>query len=147
MQENCSEKDTGSVICSFIIRGEHYHNKCFPSLNDLLHEAGRDPRAYNRMKRKYEGIAIDEVRKQLRNYKVECKCRLDYHFGEPIKGQKRDYDNIVSASRKIITDALKKCKVIEDDSPQYLEFGNNYFEYVSEPYIKVEIVKVETPTE
>lgn len=136
----------GTVICEFTIKGEHYHNKCFPSLNDLLHEAGRNPMSYNKMKRKYEGIAIDEIRKQIPNYKVGCKCRLDFYFGEPEKGQKRDYDNIVAASRKIITDALVKSKVLENDTPAHVDFGNNYFEYVSEPYVRVTIIKVETPS-
>jgi len=145
-QENSLEKDTEVVICSFGIYGSYWHDKCFPSLNDMLHEAGKNPMAYGRMKKKYMGIAVDNIRKQLGNYKVECKpVRLDFTFGEPDFGQKRDYDNIVAAGRKFITDALVNSKVIKKDDPEYVEFGNNKFEYVSTPFISVEIIRVETP--
>lgn len=146
-QENNLEKDTGAVICKMTIKGSYWHDKCFPSLNDMLREAEKHPKAYARMKRDFTLITINAIRRDIGNYKVECKSRLDFTFGEPNKGQKRDFDNIVSAGRKIITDALVKSKVLEDDNPQYLEFGNNYFEYVSEPFITVEIIKVETPSE
>lgn len=146
-QERVLEKDTESVICKFTIKGAYFHDKCFPSLNDMLREAEKHPKAYARMKRDFTLIAVNSIRRDLKNYKAQCKVRLNYTFGEPLKGQKRDYDNIVAAGRKIITDALVKCEVIENDSPDYVDFGKNDFVYVSEPYITVEIEKVETPSE
>lgn len=129
----------------FTIKGAFYGDKCFPDLNDMLHEAERHPRAYNDMKRQYQMLAINAIRRDLRGFKVKGRVQLNYHFGEPKKGQKRDYDNIVAAARKIITDALVKTKILQDDSPKYLGYGTNSFEYVDVPYIRVEIEPVETP--
>ena len=127
----------------FIIQGEYYKEKCFPSLNDLLQEAERHPKAYNKMKKDFEFIAINSIRRFLRGYKAKGKVILHYTFGEPKKGKIRDYDNIVAAGRKIITDALVKSKVIQDDSPKYLGYGTNSFEYVDVPFIRVEIEEIE----
>lgn len=131
----------------FRIEGAYYHNKCFPSLNDMLHEAEKHPRAYAKMKKDFTFIAVNAIRRDLKNYKAKCKVELNYTFGEPKDGQKRDYDNIVAAGRKIITDALVKAGVLEDDKPIYLGYGSNHFEYTTTPYIEVEIVEVETPNE
>lgn len=129
----------------FVIKGAFYKDKCFPGLNDMLHEAERHPQAYNRMKRQYQLIAVNAVRRDLRGFKPQGRIELHYHFQEPLKGQKRDYDNIVAAGRKIITDALVKAQVIKDDSPKYLGYGTNTFSYGDVPYIEVEIEEVETP--
>ena len=127
----------------FTIKGAFYGDKCFPGLNDMLHEAERHPKAYNDMKRQYQMIAINAIRRDLRGFKANGRVILNYEFGEPQKGNKRDYDNIVAAGRKIVTDALVKAKILQDDSPKYLGYGNNTFKYVDVPYIRVEIVEVE----
>ena len=127
----------------FTIKGAFYGDKCFPGLNDMLHEAERHPKAYNDMKRQYQMIAINAIRRDLRGFKANGRVILNYEFGEPKKGNKRDYDNIVAAGRKIVTDALVKTKILQDDSPKYLGYGNNTFKYVDVPYIRVEIVEVE----
>lgn len=127
----------------FTIKGAFYGEKCFPGLNDLLHEAERHPKAYNDMKRQYQMLAVNAIRRDLRGFKAKGRVQLNYTFGEPKKGQKRDYDNIVAAGRKIITDALVKCKVIQDDSPKYLGYGTNSFEYADVPFIRVEIEEIE----
>ena len=116
-QERNSESGTANASIKFIIKGAYYGDKCFPGLNDLLHEAERHPNAYNQMKRQYQMIAINAIRRDLRGYKAKGLIALHYTFGEPNKGNRRDYDNIVAAGRKIINDALTKTKTIEDDSP------------------------------
>lgn len=131
----------------FVITRKYWKDKIFPSLNDLLHQASRNPRAYSRVKSECETIVIDAIRTQIRGYKATSRVRLDIVWGEPNKGQIRDFDNIVSAGRKIICDALVKLKVIEDDKPQYLAYGNNEFVYVDKPFIEVNIIEVETPFE
>lgn len=124
----------------FKIKGAYFNGKCFPGLNDMLHEAERHPKAYNDMKRKFQQIAIIAIRLHLKGRTAKGRVRLHYEFGEPRKGPHRDYDNICAAGRKIITDALVKLKVIKDDSPEYLDYGTNTFVYTSgEPYILVEI--------
>lgn len=129
----------------FIIIGAFYGDKCFPGLNDMLHEACTHPTRYNKMKRDYEMLTINAVRRHLRGFKAQGLIRLNITFGEPKKGNKRDYDNIVAAGRKIINDALVKAGTIKDDSPKYLGYGTNSFEYVDVPFIRVEIEEVETP--
>ena len=124
---------------TFIISGRYYGDKCFPGLNDLLHEAERHPCAYNKMKKDFTMITVNAIRRYLKGYKAEGRVILHYTFGEPKKGKIRDYDNIVAAGRKIINDALVKTKTIVDDSPKYLAYGTNEFEYTDNPYIKVVI--------
>lgn len=127
----------------FIIKGAYYGDKCFPGLNDMLREACRHPKAYNQMKQDFQMLAVNAIRLQLRGFKAQGLIRLNMTFGEPKKGNKRDYDNIVAAGRKIINDALVKTGTIKDDSPKYLGYGSNTFEYVDVPYIRVEIEEVE----
>lgn len=135
MQEKNLGNDMG--IHSFKIMGSHFNEKCFPSLNDLLHEAERHPMSYNRMKRQFQYIAINSIRMGLKGWKPKGVVVPHYIFGEPSKGRKRDYDNIVAAARKIINDALVETKTIKDDSPKYLEYGTNEFRYGDKVFIEV----------
>lgn len=126
----------------FRIEGEYFGKNCFPGLNDLLHEASTHPMAYNKMKKQYEMIAINSMRRSLKGWKANSLIVPHYTFGEKRKGKKRDYDNIVAGARKIINDALTKAKYIDDDSPKYLAYGTNDFVYVDKPFIEVELVEV-----
>lgn len=147
MQESHSVGDTDVRTCrkSFIITGAHYGDKCFPGLNDMLYEACRHPKAYSEMKRDFEFLTVNAIRRQLRGFKAPGLITLHYTFGEPRKGNKRDYDNICAAGRKIINDALVKTETIKDDSPKYLGYGTNTFVYTDVPFIRVEIEEVATP--
>lgn len=139
MQEKVLEKHSDNRIYSFTIHGEHYGKNCFPSLNDLLHEAERHPQAYNRMKKQFQNIAINSIRYHLKGKKFD-KVVLHYTFGEKKGGMKRDLDNIAAASRKIVNDALVACHTIKDDSPSYIvDYGTNRFLYTDKPFITVEI--------
>lgn len=142
-QESCSVTDMGAAICKplavFTIEGDFYNHNCLPSLNDLLSAAERHPMAYNRMKKDMEFVVTRAIRKYIPKFKAEGRVRLDITWGEKSKGQRRDYDNVVSAGRKIINDALTKNKVIEDDCPKYLGYGSNTFVYTDKVFIRVEI--------
>lgn len=143
-QERNSGNVTAIASTSFTIKGAFYGDKCFPGLNDLLHEAERHPKAYNDMKRKYQGIAVNAIRRDLRGYKARGRVFPIYKFYEPLNGKIRDYDNIQSAARKIINDALVKTKTIEDDKPKFLMCGTNEFYYTkNEPKIEVYLMEVE----
>ena len=127
-----------------LIKGAFYKTRTFPDLNDLLHEAQRHPMAYAQMKKQYQFIACNQIRLSLKGWKAKGKIELNYHFYEPIKGRKRDLDNIASAVRKIVNDALVQVGTIKDDSPEYLGFGSNTFDYTDgTPYIEIEIVELE----
>jgi len=127
----------------FKIEGRYWKNeKTFPSLNDYIHELGKNPKAGGQMKKKYEKIACDAVRASLRGRKCMGLVTLHYRYYEPDKGQKRDHMNIHDFADKVIQDALQKCGVIPDDSPKYVD-GNRLtheFFYTSGiPRIEVEI--------
>ena len=143
-QEKNSESVTVNASIKFIIKGAYYGDKCFPGLNDLLHEAERHPKAYNTMKQQYQMLAVNAIRRNLRGFKAQGLVIPHYKFCEPLKGNKRDYDNIAAAGRKIINDALTKTGTIKDDSPQYLGYGTNTFIYADEPFIEVLLETVET---
>lgn len=127
----------------FEISGKYYKENCMPSLNDLLHAAERHPMVYNRLKKDLETVVVMALRRDLKSWKPEGRVRLDIVWGEKLKGTKRDYDNIVSAGRKIINDAMVKSGYLKDDNPLYLGYGENLFIYTEKPYIKVKIVPIE----
>lgn len=144
MQENTFAKSLDGAICkSFEIKGTFFKENCLPDLNNLLSEATRHPMAYASMKRQMETVVINAVRMQLKGWQATNRVRLDITWGEKVKGSLRDYDNVVSAGRKIINDALVKTKTIADDNPRFLGYGNNEFVYTDKPFIRVEIVEIE----
>lgn len=130
-----SERDTDTH--TFEIRGRHWKENCLPSLNDVLAEATKHPKAYWRLKTNMEQVVIASIRRDLGGYKASKRISLDIVWVEKNKGVKRDFDNVVAAGRKIINDALVKSGVLKDDNPKYLLYGRNKFEYADEPYIKV----------
>lgn len=130
-----SEQDIGTH--TFEIRGRHWKDNCLPSLNDVLAEATKHPKAYWRLKTSMEQIVIASIRRDLCGYKPSKRISLDIVWGEKNKGVKRDFDNVVAAGRKIINDALVKNGTLKDDNPKYLLYGRNKFEYADEPFVRV----------
>lgn len=126
---------------TFRIEGTHWKENCFPSLNDVLAEATRHPKAYWRLKTGMEKVAIAAIRHDLCGYKVTKRASLDIVWGEKNKGVKRDFDNVIAAGRKIINDALVKTGTIKDDNPTYLMYGRNKFVYTDKPFIEVRIIE------
>lgn len=125
----------------FRIEGTHWKENCLPSLNDVLAEATRHPKAYWRLKTSMEKVAIGAIRHDLCGYKATKRVSLDIVWGEKNKGVKRDFDNVVAAGRKIINDALVKSGTIKDDNPTYLMYGRNKFVYTDKPFIEVRIIE------
>lgn len=140
-QETDSVKDMASH--SFEIKGSYHLDNCLPSLNDLLSAAERHPMEYSRMKRNMEWTIIVAIRRDLKGWKPTGRVTLNITWGEKKKGRKRDYDNIVSAGRKLINDALVKNGTLKDDSPTYLDYGTNTFVYTDKVFVRVEIVETE----
>lgn len=68
---------------------------------------------------------------------------MHYEFGERDKGVKRDYDNISSAAKKIVQDALVKGGYLKDDNPNFLAPSTDEFRYVEKPYIRIYITELE----
>lgn len=145
-QENDLDKGTENPTCEvheLTITGAHHLDNCFPSLNDLLSAAERHPMAYNRIKRDMEWEVTRAIRRDLQGWHPTGRVALDIVWGEKSKGKTRDYDNVVAAGRKIINDALVKNKVIKDDNPVYLGYGNNEFVYTDKVFIKVTFREIE----
>ena len=140
-QENVSEK--GTVVRGFNLTRCFYKDNVLPSLNDLLTEAARHPKAYGQFKHDMEFVVINAIRLQLKGWKADKRIQLNITWGEKNKGPYRDFDNVVAGGRKIINDALTRSGTIKDDSPFYLGYGNNEFVYTDKPFIKVEIVEIE----
>ena len=128
---------------TFEIHGTFFKENCLPDLNNLLSDATRHPMVYARTKRQMETVVISAARMQLKGWQATNRVRLDITWGEKVKGTLRDYDNVVSAGRKIINDALVKLKTIADDNPRFLGYGKNTFVYTDKPFIRVEIVEIE----
>lgn len=148
MQKRSSDVGTVNATTrpSFTIKGRFCGDKCFPSLNQYIAELGRNPKAGGQYKRQYVMIATNAIRRDLRRFKTSKPVILHYTFGEPRKGNKRDLGNIFSLADKFIEDALRDCKIIPDDGPQYVVNFTHEFIYTDgEPFIRVEIEEVATP--
>lgn len=150
-QSRNSVPDTAGVTSNheFTIYGAFFKEKCFPSLNDLLHEASRNPMAYGKMKKQYEMVATSFMRKGLGTWVPRKKVRLHFYYGEPNKGQRRDLDNVVAAAKKIICDALVKAHYLKDDKPEYLALScdEEVVYTASQPYIRVVFEEIDSFTE
>ena len=130
----------------FVIKGAYCGDKTLPSLNQYLTEIGRHPRCGGQYKRQYIMIITNAIRRDLKRYKTDKPIILHYTFAEPSKGQKRDFMNVFSLADKFIEDALRDCRVIPDDNPNYVKNCTHDFIYTDGvPYIEVEIEEVETP--
>ena len=140
-QGNVSESAT--AVRTFSLTRCLYKDNVLPSLNDLLEEAVRHPKAYGEFKRDMEFKVINAIRLQLKGWKADTRIRLDITWGEKNKPPLRDFDNVVAGGRKIINDALTRSKTIAYDNPRFLGYGENTFVYTDKPFIKVEIVEIE----
>ena len=127
----------------FKIEGRYWKKeKTFPSLNDYIHELGRSRNDGEKLKRKYEKIACDALRLELRGKKCRGLITLHYRYYEPENGQKRDHMNIHAFADKVIQDAMQKCGVIKDDSPEYVDgsrMTHEFFYTSGTPRIEVDI--------
>lgn len=140
--ERTSLENSEEVTHKFKIEGAYFKDKCFPSLNDYLHECGKSPLAAGRMKEKCMNVAIAFIRRYLRGIKINPPVIIHYKFYEPIKGQKRDVMNIFSMADKVIEDALVKTKILPDDNPKIVKNTTHEFFYDNRTRIEVEIEEV-----
>ena len=127
----------------FKIEGRYWKNETtFPSINDYIHDLGRSRNAGEKLKRKYEYIACDAMRLALRGKKCKGLITLHYRYYEPEIGQTRDHMNIHAFADKVIQDAMQKCGVIKDDSPEYVDgsrMTHEFFYTSGTPRIEVDI--------
>ena len=111
---------------SFVIEGVHFKsNRTFPALNDFIGAMNRNRFVGAQMKKKYERIANEAIRKQLKGIKVDKKVFIEYTYYEADK--RRDKSNINAFAVKVIEDALQDCKVLKNDGWDNIAGYSQYF--------------------
>lgn len=111
-------------------------------LNDYTVANRTNPKKGNRMKLDNEAIITCAIRMQLRQLQIEKPVLLKFAWYEPNK--RRDHDNVSSFGRKVIQDALVKCKVLQDDGWKFVTgFTDDFYCDKENPRIEVLIVEQE----
>jgi len=96
----------------------------------------------NDIKKDNEEIVKQAIEEQLRRLHIEKPVVLKFAWYEPNK--MRDHDNVSSFGRKVIQDALVKCKVLQDDGWRYVVgFTDDFYCDKENPRIEVLIVEQE----
>jgi Holliday junction resolvase RusA-like endonuclease len=111
-------------------------------LNDYTSANRTNPHKGGKMKADNEQIVIYAIREQLRRLHIEKPVKLEFTWYEPNK--RRDHDNVSSFGRKVIQDALVKCKVLQDDGWKFVTgFTDDFYCDKANPRIEVLIVEQE----
>lgn len=130
-----------------IIEGNYHGTKVMPTLNNLLAAYGKNPRAGNSLKQKYQRICVDEIRDQLGKYKAEKPLIVHYIYVDPRDGHPSDHSNAHAFCSKVFLDALQDCGVIKGDDPRYVLNETHDFYYLpdkyGEPRIEIYLEEVE----
>lgn len=126
-----------------VIKGNYYgKTRTFPGLNDYLHDCARHPQIGAKMKREYQMIACNAIRRQLPHLHIHNPIILHYTFFEPDRA--RDKGNIFAFADKVFEDALQACKVINNDGWFEIEnFTHEFFVDKNNPRIEIVIEEVE----
>lgn len=126
----------------FTIEGVHYKSsRTFPTLNDFIDAMNRNRFIGAQMKKKYERIANEAIREQLKGVKIDRKVFIEYTYYEADK--RRDKSNINAFAVKVIEDALQDCGVLKNDGWSDIAGYSQYFKIDKDnPRIEVLIREV-----
>lgn len=138
--ERHSGSDMEKVIYRFSIKGNYYGAHTFPSLNDYLAACKKGPAVGAKMKRDYQMIASNSIRRALKRQRIRHPVIVRYTFHEP--DARRDPSNIASFAVKVIEDALQVCGVLPNDNSHWIKGYAQDFEYGRRAGIDVEIEEV-----
>ena len=97
-----------------------------PGLNEYTSSNRRHAQAGARLKRDAESDIAAVIASQLRGVKISGSVHMAYLWVE--KDMRRDGDNISSAGRKFIQDALVNAGVLANDSRKYITGFTDAFE-------------------
>lgn len=129
------------MIHKFTIDGTFYKNRTLPGLNEYLGECNRNRLAGGHMKKKYQAIITQFIRRDLKRLKINKPVSIHYHFYEV--DRRRDKSNIASLAMKFIEDALQQCGVLQNDNWDCVAgFDYEFFIDKKEPRIVVELEEV-----
>ena len=110
-------------------------NKIYPSLNEIIDSARKNPFASNKQKKEFTEYTMYEIKKQ--KLKLEDKIH-NYTFNWYCKDRRKDKDNIM-AGQKYIFDGIVKSGVIKNDGWSEIgEIRHNF--YVDKENPRVELV-------
>lgn len=113
-----------------------------PNLNDYIAAERTNRHKGAKMKADNGNIVAVVIRQCMRGVRVEKPVFMEYTWYEPNK--RRDKDNISSFGRKVIQDALVRCRVLKDDGWQYVVGFSDRFEVDKiNPRIEVLIKEIE----
>ena len=111
---------------SFVIDGVHYKsNRTFPGFNDYTGAINHNRFVGAQMKKKYERIACEAIRRQLKGVQIDKKVFIEYTYFEVDK--RRDKSNINAFAVKVIEDALQDCGVLKNDGWDNIAGYSQYF--------------------
>jgi len=127
----------------FIIDGIHYKsNRTFPALNDFIGAMNRNRFIGAQMKKKYERVANEAIKSQLKGLRIKEQVFIEYVYYEADK--RRDKSNINAFAVKIIEDALQDCGILKNDGWDNIAGYSQYFMIDKKnPRIEVIIREVE----
>lgn len=116
-------------------------NGKFPSLNEFINACRTHKMAANNMKHKSQNEIAVYLVEQLQKVRIDKPVFIKYTYYE--KNKKRDLDNISSYFHKVFQDSLVNCKIIHNDSWQYIVgFSDDFAVDNKNPRIEVEIIEV-----
>ena len=126
------------MVHKFVIEGTFYKKRTLPGLNEYLGECNKNRLAGGRMKKNYQYIITQFIRRDLGKLKIKEAVIIHYHFFEPDK--RRDKSNIASLAMKFIEDALQQCGVLQNDNWECVAGFDHEFEVDKKnPRIEVEL--------
>lgn len=126
----------------FVIKGIYYGKKhTFPDLNDYIHACSKSPHVGAKMKRDYQMIANNAIRRQLGRLTLHNPVKIHYMFYEG--DVRRDFSNVGSFATKVIEDALQQCGVLKNDNQAWVKGYSHDFDIdKNNPRIEVEIEEI-----
>ena len=112
-----------------------------PGLNEYIEACRRNRYQANSMKRQCESVVMHAARK-LGKWRPQGPVYMAYRWYEP--NRRRDKDNVSAFGRKVIQDALVRCKILSGDGwTQIVGFSDTFEVDKKHPRIVVEIEEVD----
>lgn len=111
----------------------------FPSMNQFINANRTNVHKGNKMKQDSQNEIALYLLEQLHRVHFDEPVYLRYRFYE--QNKKRDLDNISSYFHKVFQDTLVQCRIVRNDSWEYIVgFSDEFFIDNKNPRIEIDIV-------
>lgn len=108
-------------------------------LNDYIDENRKHPQAGAKLKGREQELVQWRIYEQLKHKPINQPVFLIFNWYE--KNRKRDRDNVASFGRKVIQDALVQCRILYDDSWDYVTgYIDKWYVDRAQPRIEVQFI-------